>query len=157
MAAHKHAAHHPAETRGVKCIFLNQNRRLFDRRVIMAGCLLFHVHIRTETARWWMVVMQTLWEGRVLTGSDGKEEELCSPPATSGSTFSSASLSQRRLNSAGWPAHVGDVMWSQSPAHTSACLINSGAEPLITTFDQTSADRNIFSVAHVLPEMFDVM
>lgn len=29
----------------------NQNRRLFNRQAIMAGSLLFHVHIRTESLR----------------------------------------------------------------------------------------------------------
>lgn len=39
----------PRRTHTVKRISLNQNGRLFNRRAIMAGSLLFHLHIRTET------------------------------------------------------------------------------------------------------------
>lgn len=49
LAAHERAAHHPTETHNVKCLFQNQNRRLFNRRAIMAGSLLFNLHIRNET------------------------------------------------------------------------------------------------------------
>lgn len=49
LAAHKHAAHHPTETHNIKCIFLNQNRRLLNRRVIMAGSLLFNLHMKLCT------------------------------------------------------------------------------------------------------------
>lgn len=63
LASHKHAAHRPTErpSSGKNLFFFrfiyfflllpNQNRRLFNRQAIMAGSLLFHVHIRTESLR----------------------------------------------------------------------------------------------------------